>query len=220
MNPVVRSKPMAHATSRPPGAATRVAVVARVPLLREGIAMLLREEPSVAVGLAVASVEDLSESDAIDVVVLFVDDPHGAAQQVAVLRGRVPSPRVIGFHDGFPLRSLRGLQREGFELFVDISADEHAVVDAVRGLRSRTLLRWEAPRVGSPPLTGRERAVLSRVASGASSREIAESLLISIHTVENYKQRAFRKLGAGNQAQAVASAMRLGLLDGVTERAR
>lgn len=53
------------------------------------------------------------------------------------------------------------------------------------------------------------------MAQGFRTSEIAEQLDISLKTVENHKQRLFRKLDVQNQAHAVSVAMRQGLLPAV-----
>ena len=44
-------------------------------------------------------------------------------------------------------------------------------------------------------LTAREREIALLAAGGASSREIAERLVVSVRTVDNHLQNAYRKLG-------------------------
>jgi DNA-binding CsgD family transcriptional regulator len=44
-------------------------------------------------------------------------------------------------------------------------------------------------------LTPREREIALLAAAGASSREIADRLVISVRTVDNHLQNAYRKLG-------------------------
>jgi len=53
-----------------------------------------------------------------------------------------------------------------------------------------------------PPLTAREREVVSLVAQGLKNQEIAERLTISQQTVKNHLQNIFDKLGASNRYQA------------------
>jgi DNA-binding CsgD family transcriptional regulator len=48
-------------------------------------------------------------------------------------------------------------------------------------------------------LTPREREIAILAARGASNREIAEKLVVSVRTVENSLQRAYRKLGVRNR---------------------
>lgn len=61
-------------------------------------------------------------------------------------------------------------------------------------------------------LTRREVEVLRLVANGKTSEEIAGDLRISKVTVKWHIGNAMRKLGASSRAEAVATAMRLGLL--------
>lgn len=67
-------------------------------------------------------------------------------------------------------------------------------------------------RADVPPLTPREREVLRLAASGSSTGQMAEVLIVSPSTVKTHLHRAYEKLRADNRAEAVARAMRLGLL--------
>jgi DNA-binding CsgD family transcriptional regulator len=53
-------------------------------------------------------------------------------------------------------------------------------------------------------LTPREREIAVLAASGASNREIAARLVLSIRTVENHLQHAYRKLGVDNRRELPA----------------
>lgn len=61
-------------------------------------------------------------------------------------------------------------------------------------------------------LTARESEVLGWVANGKSAWEIGEILNITKRTVDEHVQTAVRKLGAANRTQAVAIALRDGLI--------
>jgi DNA-binding CsgD family transcriptional regulator len=61
-------------------------------------------------------------------------------------------------------------------------------------------------------LTAREHQVLQLLAEGCSSRQIAEQLRVSLNTARNYTQRLFRKLDAHSRLEAVAVAIRAGLV--------
>ena len=63
-------------------------------------------------------------------------------------------------------------------------------------------------------LTPREREVLGWVARGKSASEIGEILHITKRTVDEHVQTAVRKLGAMNRANAVAIAIRDGIIEG------
>lgn len=61
-------------------------------------------------------------------------------------------------------------------------------------------------------LTDREIDCLNWTAAGKTSAEIAEILVLSEHTVNHYLNRATKKLNTVNRTQAVAKALRVGLI--------
>jgi DNA-binding NarL/FixJ family response regulator len=63
-----------------------------------------------------------------------------------------------------------------------------------------------------PALTERETAVLELVAQGLSHEEIGTRLSISSETVRSHVRKACERLDASTRTQAVAIAMRLGLI--------
>ena len=62
------------------------------------------------------------------------------------------------------------------------------------------------------PLTGREREVLRLLLEGASNREIARRLVLSVNTVKRHVYNLCGKLGVQSRAQAIARARDLNLL--------
>lgn len=67
------------------------------------------------------------------------------------------------------------------------------------------------------PLTERETEILVLIASGASNREIADSLFIAHSTVRWYIRQIYSKLGAANRQEAIALATQMGLKTAETE---
>lgn len=61
-------------------------------------------------------------------------------------------------------------------------------------------------------MTEREKEVLRLTASGYSSREIAERLLLSPKTIDSYKDRLMTKLGLNSRPELVEYALKRGLL--------
>jgi DNA-binding NarL/FixJ family response regulator len=62
-------------------------------------------------------------------------------------------------------------------------------------------------------LTDRERELLRHLAAGASNRAIASDLHLSVNTIRNYVQSIISKLGAHSKLEAVATAVREGIID-------
>ena len=76
-----------------------------------------------------------------------------------------------------------------------------------------------APRTPAPdhpalvePLTERELEVLDRLARKLSNREIGSELFISPGTVKRHTENIYQKLGTHGRREAVAEALRLGVL--------
>lgn len=71
----------------------------------------------------------------------------------------------------------------------------------------------EAPRTHPHPvLSRRQFEVLTRIAAGQTSPSIASDLGLSTRTVDHYVGAVCKKLGAKSRAQAVATALRMGLI--------
>jgi ATP/maltotriose-dependent transcriptional regulator MalT len=62
------------------------------------------------------------------------------------------------------------------------------------------------------PLTGREREVLGLLIAGASNREIARRLVLSVNTVKRHVYNICGKLGVQNRMQAIIRARALDLV--------
>lgn len=62
------------------------------------------------------------------------------------------------------------------------------------------------------PLTPREKEILGLIARGLISKQIADQLYISVHTVNTHRQRIIEKLEVNNTFEAVTYAANLGLL--------
>ncbi len=80
-------------------------------------------------------------------------------------------------------------------------------------LLARVLPRLASRRSPSEHLTRRELEVLAVMASGASNQAIAGQLFISRDTVRNHVASILQKLGAHSKLEAVALALRRGILD-------
>lgn len=96
-----------------------------------------------------------------------------------------------------------------------ISAAKHAAVAPrtflCSGLSAAMMRRASAPV--TPKLSGREEEVLALLADGLGTGEIAGRLYLSESTAKTHITHIYQKLGAANRAQALVTAMRMGLLD-------
>ncbi len=70
--------------------------------------------------------------------------------------------------------------------------------------------REHEQRLGT--LSARERQILTLLAQGLTSKEIAQEISISANTVDNHRARLLSKLGVSNTASAISLAIRQGLI--------
>lgn len=98
-----------------------------------------------------------------------------------------------------------------------------AAIDAVargEGYLHSSVTRSFLDRVGpladrslsSERLTDREREVLELLVDGHSTRQIAETLVVGEETIKSHLTHIYQKLGARDRVQAVALALRRGLV--------
>lgn len=116
----------------------------------------------------------------------------------------------------FPVHAERG--QCGLAVFLDIERalkqetlyDAHArcfsLFAAVARIRPGDNGRWRS-------MSKRELECLKLTANGHTSEEIARLLKLSVHTANQYLTQSAQKLNAVNRTQAVAKALRLGLID-------
>jgi two-component system, NarL family, nitrate/nitrite response regulator NarL len=203
----------------------RVMVVDDHPVVRDGVALLLRGEPAlVVVGSAESGRSALERAPELrpDLVLLDLRLPDMLAPEVVVgLREVVPDARIVVFtahgdHHGVQAALDAGAQGA---LLKDAAATD--LVDALR-----RVLRGE--RVSDPRmvpgdaargaalarsgLTRREYEVLRLAAQGRTNPEIAETTGLARNTVKTYLQAALHKLGARNRVEAIGKASEAGLL--------
>jgi two-component system response regulator NreC len=103
------------------------------------------------------------------------------------------------------LAAIRAVHRGG--TFVDPSLAKLLVQDvlAKRGTKSR-------PMRPAKILSDREQQVLTLVAQGYSSQQIAKRIRVSVKTVETYRARIADKLELRTRSELVRYAIRMGLL--------
>ena len=61
-------------------------------------------------------------------------------------------------------------------------------------------------------LTGREREILKLIAEGHTSRQIADTLFVSVKTVQGHRMKIMKKLDLHNRTELIKYAMRKGLV--------
>lgn len=165
----------------------------------------------------------LAEGRAAEVVVLDGDLPGRTAVCLcAQLSGRPGRTRVVMLSSSSEPERIAAAVRSGAAAWIGKDESVELLLDVVRGVaRGETrlparqtgevlqLLMRDADRQREnerllASLTPRERAVLGCLAEGASNRETAEKLHMSVNTVRTHLQNLMAKLGAHSALEAVA----------------
>jgi two-component system, NarL family, response regulator LiaR len=133
------------------------------------------------------------------------------------VRERAPAVRVIALTASMDEARMAGVLRAGAAGYVRKDADPEILLAAVRAVaRGKTFID---PSVGgrffhdAEELTRRELEVLRLLVDGRSNKEIANALEIGDETVKTHVTNVLGKLQAENRAQAVAQALKRGLVD-------
>jgi DNA-binding NarL/FixJ family response regulator len=207
----------------------RVMIVDDHPVTRDGLrAALMSTGELEIVGEASSGEQAVQAVKEVEPQVIFMDvrlpgiSGIEATRQIMAI---APETKVILFTVEESRTALSDAMRAGVSgyLLKDVSAGEliQAAKFALEGkaVIHPTLTRAfieEAQYVDQrtdTPLSRRESQILQKVAYGATTKEVAHDLGISPHTVKTHLERIFEKLGANDRAQAVAIALRKGLVD-------
>ncbi|MBL7202081.1 MAG: response regulator transcription factor [Anaerolineae bacterium] len=116
---------------------------------------------------------------------------------------------------GYLLKSIRS--REMLDLLRGAVRGEAAITPSLGGRMLEEFRRLSQQRVENPAeritvLTAREQDVLGRVAGGATNKEIAETMHVSVHTIKSHMRKILSKLHANGRHEAALLALREGLI--------
>jgi DNA-binding NarL/FixJ family response regulator len=182
-------------------------------LMQRGVRALLEPAPDMAI-VGTASDTDgviqLTNELRPDVVLMDINMPGaGGIEATRQLRRSLPDVRVLVLTVHEDEAILREAFLAGASGYIVKRAAESELLDAIRAVSrgdtyihpsmTRSLLRNLTPSPKSEstaePLTTREVEVLRLVARGYTNRQIAETLSLSVRTVETHRANITGKLG-------------------------
>ena len=208
----------------------RVLIVDDHPITRDGLRSVLGAADDIeVVGEATNGEEAVAQAAELEPDVIFMDirmPKMNGLEATRQIREARPDTKVILFTVEESRVGIAEAIQAGVSgyLLKDVSADEliKAARLAAEGKAvihpalTQTFLE-EAQSSGGrrheEPLSPRETQILQMIAYGATTKEVASKLTISPHTVKTHLERIFEKLRANDRAEAVAIALRRGLVD-------
>jgi DNA-binding NarL/FixJ family response regulator len=199
----------------------RCLIVDDHPVVRQGIrALLERELPGVEVVDAADPAAAVAAGDGREPDVVVIDPTYAGAEVeklVAELRGAFGSAIVVFTGNGGP-RLLADALKAGVKGYVRKDSPPEDLVRAIQAARSGefyvdpALSSSIVLEEGDRTLTARQREILQMLADGMQTDAVARQLGLSTETVRTHTKRILAKLHADTRTQAVAIAIRNGLI--------
>jgi DNA-binding NarL/FixJ family response regulator len=212
---------------------TRILLADDHALVRRGLRLVLDSEPDLQVvaeaGDGLEAVK-LALDDQVDLAIVDISMPRMTGlQAVREIQRRRPGMRtlVLSMHENE--QYLYEALKSGASGYVLKTVADRDLVEACRaamrgeaflypGARTALIRDYLAQAhahqpIREDPLTVRERQILKLIAEGNSTREIAQSLVISERTVDRHRANILVKLGMHDRVELTRYAIRRGLVE-------
>jgi DNA-binding NarL/FixJ family response regulator len=193
------------------------------PLLREGLAAIINNQPDMELVAQASNAQEALQQyrkyqPDVTLMDLRLPDKSGIDAMIAV-RAEFPQARVImltTFEGDVEIQRALEAGARGYMLksmppkeLVEVIREVHA---GKKRIPSQLAARL-AEHLSDDDLTPREIEVLREIAEGNRNRDIAEKLSITEETVKVHIKHIMDKLGASDRTQAVAIGVRRGIIE-------
>ncbi len=200
----------------------RVLSVDDHPLVREGIAAIVNNQPDMSLVAEAASCGDAVEQfrqhrPDVTLMDLRLPDASGIDAMMAI-RAEFGDARIIMLTTFEGDVEIQRALEAGARAYMLKSMAPRDLVDVIRQVHAGKkrippeVASQLAEHLSDEALTAREIDVLRQIAGGNRNRDIAERLYISEETVKVHVKHIMEKLGATDRTQAVAIAARRGII--------
>jgi len=232
MKPPSPSKPAVAAPERSPGAPAapakrRVVVVDDHPITRQGLTVLINQQPDLAVCAEADSAPRALEligrlRPDLAIVDISLKTTNGI-ELTKSIKVQVPNVQVlvISMHDE-SLYAERALRAGAMGYLMKHEASENVVTAIARVLQGKLYLsdrikekilhrivnhRGEEPVFPIDTLSDREMEVFQLIGNGYSTRQIAAKLFLSVKTIDSYREHLKLKLNLESGSDLVRHAI-------------
>ncbi len=163
-----------------------------------------------------------------DVILLDIQLPGQTGDElVDIIKGKYPGIKILVLTNFDNVFYVRNMIKKGANGYVLKTTSEDILLEAITAvykgemylepvLREKVLLdnlQVKNTFTIEPVITRMEKEVLQLIAADMTSQQIADKLLLSKRTIDNYRLSLLMKLGVKNPAGLVKKAIQLGLID-------
>ncbi len=200
----------------------RILCVDDHPLVHEGIATVIRNQPDMTLIAEAFNGRDALQKfrehqPDVTLLDLRLPDMSGIDTMIAI-RNEFPEARAIILTTFEGDAEIHRALAAGARAYVLKSMPPKELVEVIRKVHAGKkpiapqIAAQLAEHYGDEALTQREIDVLRQIAGGNRNRDIAEKLFISEETVKVHIKHVMEKLGASDRTQAVAIGVRRGII--------
>jgi DNA-binding NarL/FixJ family response regulator len=201
----------------------RVLSVDDHPLLREGIAALIANQPDMTLVAEASNGRESVEqfrANRPDVTLMDLQMPDmSGVDAIIAIRSEFPTARIIVLTtyagDVLAQRALKA----GAQAYMLKGLVRKDLLDTIRAIHAGhrrihpDVAKGLANHLGDDGLTAREIEVLTLIAAGHSNKLIAERLSIADETVKGHVKHILSKLHANDRTHAVTEGLRRGIIE-------
>lgn len=197
-------------------------------ILRKGVRMLIDSQADMeVVGEAKTGREAIEEARKLkpDIVVMDISMPElNGIEATRQICDEMTHTKVVALSMHKDSVYVREILRAGARGYLLKESEDDDLVKAIRSVHrgeaflspaiSGAVLTDYRKHVSNPVdlLTSREREILTMVAEGKTNKEIANTLSLSVYTVESHRGSVMEKLNLHNAGDIVRFAIRNGLI--------
>jgi DNA-binding NarL/FixJ family response regulator len=206
----------------PAPATIKVMIVDDHPLVRIGMATVIKQQPDMAIAAEAeggARVLDLFRYHRPDVVLMDLRlRGDSGVRLTAAIRAEFPSARVLVISNYDGDEDIHQALEAGALGYLFKSVVEDELIDAIREIHAgRSYLpKGVAARLhensSGARLTRREDEILELLGKGLGNRDLGHVLGVSEDTVKTHLKSLFRKLEVSDRAEAVREGLRRGFI--------
>ena len=207
--------------SRPP---VRVLIVDDHPVVRAGLATLLRKEAGLKVTGSAHSGEEALEilkRSPVDVMLLDIRMPSISGIDLLNLLKNVENPPLVLILSSYEYEEeIYRAVKAGARGYLSKNASRAEIVGAIEAVIRggkyfpENIAALIAEREERSSLSPREIEILEMVSKGLTNKEIARVLEISQYTVRNHINHISAKLDVGDRTEAATVALQQGIIRG------